>query len=80
MKNQSIETDPNMTEIKVSEKGCKTAIMNMLTVSELKNMNTMWWGRKDIRNFQEEILKMKNTVSEVKTSVGGITSRLDLLH
>ena len=41
MKNQSIETDPNMTEIKVSEKGCKTAIMNMLTVSELKNMNTM---------------------------------------
>ena len=33
--------------------------------------------RKDIRKFQEEILKMKNTVSEVKYSVGGIKSRLD---
>ena len=51
--------------------------MNVLTVSELKNMNTMWRERKDIRKFQEEILKMKNTVSEVKNSVDGITSRLD---
>ena len=51
--------------------------MNMLIVSELKNMSTMWRERKDIRKFQEEILKMKNTVSEVKNWVDGITSRLD---
>ena len=33
VKNQSIETDPKMTEmIKLSEKVCKTAIMNILTL------------------------------------------------
>lgn len=79
-KNQPIETDAVMTETVALAKAFNKAILNIFhTCKEVnEQMNIV---RKEIetrKNNQMEILKMKNTMSEMKLFLDEINRRLNI--